>query len=330
MLDEQGPRTARMHGLWALVGIGPLEPGFHARLLSHSDPTFRAWGVRAAGNMGQVETGDPRQGRSSSPDDPSPDVRLQVAIAARKIEGIDPLPALLDVQRYSYRRSADSADRLAEPASPARRPPGRDRPAARAISTARRPGFSPLVAAGDRASCWPVPRPMPKVDRERFCDQCSWTTTDSRSPRRAGRAIPRAAACRRRSTEGLRSELIKVLRRAAPDARDCPHADDCSVLLAYCGDQEGLEERDAGDRARRRHDPSSDDAESCDRASTPSCTSSRRRRSVLLVEKHPDRDRRDPARSSSGARCSTRSTSRDDPELAPGRSQGLPEPCRPS
>ena len=48
-------RTARMHGLWALVGIGPLEPGFHVKLLAHGDPTFRAWGVRAAGNMGKVE-----------------------------------------------------------------------------------------------------------------------------------------------------------------------------------------------------------------------------------------------------------------------------------
>ena len=31
-----------MHGLWALVGIGALEPGFHSRVLAHNDPTFRA------------------------------------------------------------------------------------------------------------------------------------------------------------------------------------------------------------------------------------------------------------------------------------------------
>ncbi len=33
--------------------------------------------------------------------DPSPDVRLQVAIAARKIEGIEPLPILLDAHAES-------------------------------------------------------------------------------------------------------------------------------------------------------------------------------------------------------------------------------------
>ncbi len=51
--------------------------------------------------------------------DPSPDVRLQVAIAATKIEDVDPLPTLLDVQHHSRWRSADPAHRLAKPASDA-------------------------------------------------------------------------------------------------------------------------------------------------------------------------------------------------------------------
>ena len=29
VLDDKKPRTARMHGLWARVGIGPLDPAFH-------------------------------------------------------------------------------------------------------------------------------------------------------------------------------------------------------------------------------------------------------------------------------------------------------------
>ncbi len=50
----RGRARARMHGLWALIGIGPLDPGFHVELLDRTDdPTFRAWGVRAAGNMGE-------------------------------------------------------------------------------------------------------------------------------------------------------------------------------------------------------------------------------------------------------------------------------------
>ena len=54
VLDDNAPRKARMHGLWALVGTGSLEPAFHARLLTHSDSAYRAWGVRAAGNFGKV------------------------------------------------------------------------------------------------------------------------------------------------------------------------------------------------------------------------------------------------------------------------------------
>jgi len=96
VLNERVPSTARIHGLWALVGIGPLEPGFHAKLLGHTDPTCRAWGVRAAGNIGKVET-EIRDRVTSLARDPSPDVRLQVAIAARKIERVDPIPVLLEV-----------------------------------------------------------------------------------------------------------------------------------------------------------------------------------------------------------------------------------------
>ena len=102
MLDGKADRKARMHGLWALIGSGPLEPGFHAKLLAHPDPTYRAWGVRAAGNMGQVEPSI-REQVIGLAHDPSPDVRLQVAIAAKKLRGHDRMPTLLDVQAESYR-----------------------------------------------------------------------------------------------------------------------------------------------------------------------------------------------------------------------------------
>jgi putative heme-binding domain-containing protein len=96
VLDDSAPRTARMHGLWALIGTGRLEPRFHARLLDHPDPGYRAWGVRAAGNSGPVERAV-RDRVASLARDQAPDVQLQVAIAARKIEGLDPLPILVEV-----------------------------------------------------------------------------------------------------------------------------------------------------------------------------------------------------------------------------------------
>ena len=96
VLDESGPRKARMHALWALIGTGSLEADFHLKLLAHPDAGFRAWGVRAAGNSRKVDPAI-RAKVAALANDPSPDVQLQVAIAARKIEGVDALPVLVRV-----------------------------------------------------------------------------------------------------------------------------------------------------------------------------------------------------------------------------------------
>jgi putative membrane-bound dehydrogenase-like protein len=96
ILAESTPRKARLHALWTLIGTGRLEPGLHERLLNDDDSTFRAWAVRAAGNFRKV---DPviRKAVVARANDPSPDVRVQVAIASRKIDGLDPLPTLIAV-----------------------------------------------------------------------------------------------------------------------------------------------------------------------------------------------------------------------------------------
>jgi putative membrane-bound dehydrogenase-like protein len=96
VLDEAAPRKTRLHALWSLVGGWKLRPEFHASLLKHADPTFRAWGVRAAGNARDVDA-TIREQVIKLADDASPDVKLQVAIASRKIVGVDPLPVLLKV-----------------------------------------------------------------------------------------------------------------------------------------------------------------------------------------------------------------------------------------
>jgi len=96
VLDDTAPRKPRMHGLWALVGTGSLDEQFHLKLLEHEDASLRAWGVRAAGNFHRVGA-EIRDQIVAMAADPSADVQLQVAIAARKIEGIEPLPLLLEV-----------------------------------------------------------------------------------------------------------------------------------------------------------------------------------------------------------------------------------------
>jgi putative heme-binding domain-containing protein len=96
VLDSTAPRPQRLHALWALVGSGSLEPGLHGKLLAHPDAAFRAWAARAAGNVGKVPPAIRDRVRGLARDS-SPDVQLQVAIAARKLEGSDALPLLVDV-----------------------------------------------------------------------------------------------------------------------------------------------------------------------------------------------------------------------------------------
>jgi len=64
--------------------------------LGHDNASLRAWGVRAAGNMGNVSN-EARELVTTLRGDSSPDVVLQVAIAARKIEGIEPIPVFVDI-----------------------------------------------------------------------------------------------------------------------------------------------------------------------------------------------------------------------------------------
>jgi putative heme-binding domain-containing protein len=90
------PRKGRMHALWALVGSGELDTAFHQKLLAHADPGYRAWAVRAAGNAGKVAT-DICDKVTALAKDKSRDVQLQVAVAARKLEGVQPIPVLVEV-----------------------------------------------------------------------------------------------------------------------------------------------------------------------------------------------------------------------------------------
>jgi putative heme-binding domain-containing protein len=96
ILDDTAPRNARLHSLWALIGTGELDPDLLTRLLTHADPAYRAWGVRAAGNFRRVSPAV-RDQVAALARDRAPEVPLQVAIAARKVEGIDALPVLVDV-----------------------------------------------------------------------------------------------------------------------------------------------------------------------------------------------------------------------------------------
>jgi putative heme-binding domain-containing protein len=94
--DGSAGRKARLHALWALIGGGPLPPDLHLELLSHADPTFRAWAVRAAAGEQRID-GQLLDAVRALSRDAAPAVQLEVAIAARKLEGAGALPLLLEV-----------------------------------------------------------------------------------------------------------------------------------------------------------------------------------------------------------------------------------------
>jgi len=95
-LSTTTPRKTRLHALWALIGSGLLETEFHEQLLGHPDGTFRAWAVRAAGNMRAVTPAVRARVRDLAKDREQV-VQLQVTIAARKIADLDPLPIFAEV-----------------------------------------------------------------------------------------------------------------------------------------------------------------------------------------------------------------------------------------
>ena len=94
--DEELPRRQRLHALWALTSGGYHDLAFQLSLLRHKDPTFRAWGVRSIASTGVINEGALAE-LAALAKDPSPDVKLQVAIAARKVKGLEPLPLLVSV-----------------------------------------------------------------------------------------------------------------------------------------------------------------------------------------------------------------------------------------
>jgi putative heme-binding domain-containing protein len=96
VFNQTLPHKQRLHALWACIGGSYLPAEFHQQLLKHPDSTLRAWGVRAACKPGKKSNAILKTLLTLA-DDPSPDVKLQIAIAAPRLDGVDPLPVLLHV-----------------------------------------------------------------------------------------------------------------------------------------------------------------------------------------------------------------------------------------
>ena len=94
-LDTSDATPARTHALWLLASQGAFQEAFHLKVLASKDPVTRNWGVRAAGQMLDISPGAYERIKAMAADEPSPDVRVQIPIAAGRITNPDPLPILL-------------------------------------------------------------------------------------------------------------------------------------------------------------------------------------------------------------------------------------------
>ena len=96
VLDHQTPNKHKMHALWSLISANKLRPDFAMKLLEHADPQVRAWGVRGIGSLLSEQESLTKKIVSLTKDS-HPDVLLQVAIAAKKLKGIDPIPVWVEL-----------------------------------------------------------------------------------------------------------------------------------------------------------------------------------------------------------------------------------------
>ena len=97
-LDTSDATPAHMHALWLLVSQHQLDPSFHLKVLASPDEPTRNWGVRGAGEMQTISSQVFDKLRELTRD-PSPDVRVQVAVAAGRLRQPDGLPILIDSLR---------------------------------------------------------------------------------------------------------------------------------------------------------------------------------------------------------------------------------------
>ncbi len=95
-LANEIKRTQRLHAMWALAGGGYRDEGYLLALLREKDPTMRAWAVRTIGDTPSLPQ-DVLTAALASVKDESADVRLQVAIAARKLLGDEATPLFVEL-----------------------------------------------------------------------------------------------------------------------------------------------------------------------------------------------------------------------------------------
>ncbi|GAC1469543.1 MAG: c-type cytochrome [Isosphaeraceae bacterium] len=256
VLDSKVSRRTRMNALWSLISRTSLDPEFHRNLLADSDPGLRAWGVRAAGNQRSV---DPliRERVVALARDASPDVQLQLAIAARKLVGIKPISLLTEIV------SRCGQDPLIPHIVWQNLLPLLKEGDAEFLARLDDPGLKPgpgLLEIVPRAMEFNLRGPTPDAKRIAGLLRRLIVHGQKETTRHALEVL--TSQFRERGQEGhgkteLRKELGKVLDEALSAEPTSPLRRESFILLAYCGQPRGIaevpkifEEETAGDDLR--------------------------------------------------------------------------------
>ncbi|HLJ09611.1 MAG TPA: PVC-type heme-binding CxxCH protein [Planctomycetaceae bacterium] len=96
-----------LQGLWAAHACGGFDAALAGELLSHPGEHVRAWTVRFAGDVRQVDAGLAAHFAALAENDPSAVVRAQLAATAKRLAGAQALP----IVRALLRRDEDAGDR---------------------------------------------------------------------------------------------------------------------------------------------------------------------------------------------------------------------------
>lgn len=85
--DPSRDRRGRLGALWTLQAGAAINPAARQRLLTSPDPIVRAWAIRDAGDRGGADPAVLEAIRRAALD-PAPQVRVQAAIAASKLDAL--------------------------------------------------------------------------------------------------------------------------------------------------------------------------------------------------------------------------------------------------
>jgi len=96
LVKSSAPDEQKLNALGVLLISDGLDESFHRTILASDDVVLKSWAVRAAGEQSLISE-DVALLVQKLRDDPSPQVRLQVAIAATKQAAIPKIPTLVAV-----------------------------------------------------------------------------------------------------------------------------------------------------------------------------------------------------------------------------------------